>query len=428
MLNDLSANSIVEGIASGETSAEAVTRACLERISAREREVEAWAHLDPASAIVQAQRRDQMLPHGPLHGVPVGIKDIMDTADLPTEYGSPIYAGNQPKSDAACVALLRAAGAVILGKTVTTEFAAMHPGKTRHPAAADRTPGGSSSGSAAAVADRMVPVALGTQTMGSVIRPAAYCGVVGYKPTYGLINRAGIKPQAESIDTVGIIARSVDDAALLGAVLMGADPGAFDGAVPRSPRIALYRGPDWSMVEKAADEVLDQTARRCAKAGATIEDAGAPPILREALDAHLQIVCYELARAYAFEWTERRDMLSKELRGIVTRGLGVSWEDYLAASNRASAARRWIAETFTRVDLWLTVSGPGEAPVGMATGDPVLNRVWSLLHLPVITLPAGRGPAGLPLGIQLIGPHRRDAEFVRTARWAESVLSPDSVP
>jgi amidase len=423
MLNDLSANLIAAGIASGKISAEAVTRACLERISTREGKVRAWAHLQPAGAIAQAQRRDRTPPEGLLHGVPVGIKDIIDTADLPTEYGSPIYAGNQPRADAACVALLRAAGAVILGKTVTTEFAAMHPGKTRHPAASDRTPGGSSSGSAAAVADRMVPVALGTQTMGSVIRPAAYCGVVGYKPTYGLINRAGIKPQAENVDTVGIIARSVDDVALVGAVLMGAAPGAFEGVLPRPPRVALYRGPDWSKVEKAADEVLDQAAQRCVKAGATIEDAGEPAILREALDAHLKIVCYELTRAYAFYWTERRDMLSEELRGIITLGLGVSWEDYLAASNGAAAARRWIAETFAGADIWLTVSGPGEAPVGMATGDPVLNRLWSLLHLPVITLPAGRGPAGLPLGVQLIGPYRRDAEFVRTARWVESVLA-----
>jgi Asp-tRNA(Asn)/Glu-tRNA(Gln) amidotransferase A subunit family amidase len=423
MLNALSAKAIVAKISSGEIKAEAVTRACLERISDREGEVQAWAHLEREIAFAQARERDRMGGPGPLNGVPVGIKDIMDTADLPTEYGSAIYAGNRPKADAACVSLLRAAGAVILGKTVTTEFATIHPGKTRNPHDARRTPGGSSSGSAAAVADRMVTVALGTQTMGSVIRPAAYCGVVGYKPSYGLINRAGIKPQAESIDTVGVIARGVDDAALVMAVLAGAPPDAFNGDPVRLPRIALYRGPDWSKVEMPAEDALERAAQVLSRAGATVHDAGAPAILRDALDAHFKIVCYELARAFAFEWAAHRNALSETFRGLVTSGFAVSWDDYIAAHYTGSAARRWISETFARTDLWLTVSAPGEAPVGTGTGDPVLNRLWSLLHLPVVTLPAGRGPAGMPLGVQLIGPYRRDAEFIRAARWVESVLA-----
>jgi amidase len=424
MPNELSASSIVAKISSREITAEAVTRACLERIAARESEVQAWAHLEPAMAVAQAQRRDRIGRSGPLNGVPVGIKDIMDTADLPTEYGSSIYAGHRPKSDAACVSLLRAAGAVILGKTVTTEFATIHPGKTRNPYDARRTPGGSSSGSAAAVADRMVTAALGTQTMGSVIRPAAYCGIVGFKPSYGLINRAGTKPQAESIDTVGVMARGLDDAALIAAVLAGAPADAFAGVPANPPRIALYRGPDWSKVETPAEDTLERAARVLSKAGATVEDAGAPVILRDALDAHLKIVCYELSRAFAFEWATHRDALSETFQGLVTSGLEVAWEDYIAAHNTGSAARRWISETFARTDLWLTVSAPGEAPLGKGTGDPVLNRLWSLLHLPVVTLPAGRGPAGMPLGVQLIGPYRRDAEFIRAARWVESVLAP----
>jgi amidase len=237
------------------------------------------------------------------------------------------------------------------------------------------------------------------------------------------LQRAGIKPQAESIDTVGVIARSVDDAALVAAVLMGAAPAALAGTARRPPRIALYRGPDWSKAQRSAEDALDRAAQRFAAAGATIEDAGTPAILREALDAHFKIVCYELARAYAFEWETRRELLSEELRGLLKLGHGVAWEDYVAAQNIGDAARQWIADSFTRRDLWLTVSAPGEAPVGMATGDPVLNRLWSLLHLPVVTLPAGRGPAGMPLGVQLIGACRQDADFIRMTRWAEAVLA-----
>jgi len=406
-----------------DATAEAKVAACLDRIALREETVEAWAYLDPEAALARARARDRESVRGPLHGLPVGIKDIMDTADMPTAYGSSIYAGHRPAADAACVALLRAAGAIVLGKTVTTEFATTHPGKTRNPLAAGRTPGGSSSGSAAAVADGMVPVALGTQTMGSVIRPAAYCGVVGFKPSFGLINRAGIKPQAESIDTVGVLGRTVGDVSPVAAILAGAPPDAFGRALRRAPRIALYRGPDWSKAEPAADAALEVTARRLIEAGATVSETTDAPILRAALDAHLKIVVFELARALAFEWAAHRRALSPELTGLIEAGRACSFDDYLTAQAVAAAARTWIARTFDEVDLWLTLSAPGEAPEGLeSTGDPVLNRVWSVLHLPALSLPAGQGPNGLPLGVQLIGPYGRDADLIAAARWIETQL------
>jgi amidase len=422
MSGALGAGEIVRRIAEGKTTAETVTRACLERIAQREDAVRAWAFLDPDDALARARESDRAAP-APLRGLPVGIKDIMDTADMPTEYGSPIYAGHRPASDAACVALLRAAGAIILGKTVTTEFATTHPGKTRHPRAPGRTPGGSSSGSAAAVADGMVPSALGTQTMGSVIRPAAYCGVVGFKPSFGLINRAGVKPQAESIDTIGVFGRTVDDVAPVAAVLMGAPIDSFTGPMPRAPRIGLYRGPDWGKVEAPAEAALDTAARRLSQAGARIDDIRDAPILREALDAHLSVVVYELARALAHEWQAHRTRISPVLAGLIEAGYGCSFERYLAAQAVADAARAWIAAAMAETDFWLTASAPGEAPEGLDnTGDPVLNRVWSLLHLPLATVPAGQGPNGLPLGIQLVGRYRGDAALIAAARWTEARL------
>jgi Asp-tRNA(Asn)/Glu-tRNA(Gln) amidotransferase A subunit family amidase len=424
LLNELSATELVRRIAAGETTAEAAVQAQLARIEAREESVLAWTFLDPQRSLANARERDRDPFRGPLHGLPIGIKDIMDTADMPTAYGSPIYRDHRPAADAACVALLRDAGAIILGKTETTEFATTYPGRTRNPHDLTRTPGGSSSGSAAAVADAMVPVALGTQTMGSVIRPAAYCGIVGYKPSFGLINRAGIKPQAESIDTVGVLGRSIDDVALVAAVLMGARPNAFDGSSSGAPRIIVYRGPDWSKVEAASESVLDSVVQRLADSRATIEEIGHPRVLSDALDAHLTIVVYELARALAYEWFRHRKQISPALTALVEQGWGATFERYRSAQEIASEARLWFGGTFGTTDLWLTVSAPGEAPEGLtSTGDPVLNRVWSLLHVPVVTLPAGRGPNGLPIGVQLIGAYRRDAELLAAARWVAARLA-----
>jgi Asp-tRNA(Asn)/Glu-tRNA(Gln) amidotransferase A subunit family amidase len=406
-----------------DATAEAKVAACLDRIALREATVEAWAFLDPEAALARARARDRESVRGPLHGLPVGIKDIMDTADMPTAYGTPIYAGYRPRADAACVALLRAAGAVPIGKTVTTEFATTFAGKTRNPHDAARTPGGSSSGSAAAVADLMVPAALGTQTMGSVIRPAAYCGVVGFKPSFGMVNRAGIKPQAESIDTVGIFGRSVDAVARITAVLARAEPEPFRGMAARPPRFGVYRGPDWQHIEPCADAAIDVAARCFSKAGATVREIGTSPLLRDALDAHLIVVTFELAAALAYEWAAHRGELSPILTELIERGRAHTYERYLAAQAVAAESRRWIGAQFSDFDAWITASAPGEAPEGFDTGDPVFNRVWSLLHVPAITLPAGAGPHGMPVGIQLIGRFGADADFLRTARWAEEKLT-----
>jgi Asp-tRNA(Asn)/Glu-tRNA(Gln) amidotransferase A subunit family amidase len=406
-----------------KTTAEAAVSACLARIAEREPAVGAWTYLDPERALAEARTRDALAPNGPLHSVVVGIKDIMDTGDMPTEYGSAIYHGHRPAADAACVSVLRKAGAVALGKTVTTEFAAFHPGKTRNPHNPEHTPGGSSSGSAAAVADGMVPVALGTQTMGSVIRPASFCGVVGYKPSFGLINRTGVKSQAEAVDTIGVFARSVADAARVAAVLMGAAPMDFATTVAHPPRIALYRGPDWGKAEPAAANAFEEAAQRLALAGASVAEIAPPAVLDEAAVAHVPIVMYELARAFAPEWLAHRELLSAALVGMIDDGWALPFADYAAALEAMEAGRRWIAGRFLVADLLLTLSAPGEAPKGLAsTGDSVFNRLWSGLHLPALTLPYGRGPNGLPLGIQLIGKFRGDAQFVAAARWVEEVL------
>lgn len=420
----MTASGTIRRIAAGETTAEDVTRACVERIALREPAVQAWAYFDPERALAAA-RAFSRAASGPLLGLPIGIKDIFDTADMPTEYGSPVYAGHRPAADAACVALLRAAGATILGKTATTEFATSHPSKTRHPRSPGRTPGGSSSGSAAAVSDGMVPVALGTQTMGSVVRPAAYCGVVGFKPSFGLVNRAGAKPQAESIDTVGVLGRAIDDVSSVVAILMGASVDALSETLDRPPKIAVYRGPDWSKVENYADASLDRVARSLAKSGAVVSEIGEVPLLRRALDAHLKIVVYELARALSYEWLEHRAKLSPILGGLIAAGHACTFAEYLEAQDLADKARRWIEQAFAEADtdFWLTASAPGEAPEGLEnTGDPVLNRVWSLLHLPIVTLPAGEGPNGLPLGVQLVGRFRRDPALIAAARWAAGRL------
>jgi Asp-tRNA(Asn)/Glu-tRNA(Gln) amidotransferase A subunit family amidase len=269
----------------------------------------------------------------------------------------------------------------------------------------------------------MAPIALGTQTMGSLIRPAAYCGVVAYKPSFGLIRRAGIKPQAESVDTVGVMSRNVDDAALVAAVLSGATPDSFDGLPLHPPRITVYRGPDWSKVEASTDEILAETARRLATAGAIVTVAGQPAVLREALVSHEKVVQYEIARTLMFEWLNHRDKLSSILQGQIEQGLSVSFEEYLAAQAKGAEARQWFAAAASTTDLWLSASATGEAPEGIGyTGDTTVNRLWSFLHVPVVTLPVGHGPRGLPLGCSLIGSCARDAEFICFARWAEQAL------
>jgi len=414
-------------IRDGSLTSEMLVAACLERIGAREDAVRAWAYLDPEAALAEARARDAEAPRGPLHGVPVAVKDVFDTHDMPTEYGTPIYAGHRPARDAAVVALARAAGAVVLGKTVTTEFATFAPGATRNPHDRARTPGGSSSGSAAAVADGMVPLAFGSQTAGSVIRPASYCGIVGYKPSFGRLPRSGLWPLSDSLDTVGVYARSVDDVALLAAAA-GAQGGeaARPPALDRPPRIGLYRSPEWDWAAPPMRAAMEQAAVAAAASGAEVREVASPPGFETLADAHWTILGYEVARAMAHERRLHGDLLTDGLRDFVERHAALPESEYRAALELARDARGRLEEIFAGVDVVLSAAAPGEAPIGLeSTGDPVMNRVWTLLHTPCVTVPAGRSPAGLPLGVQIAGRIGDDGVTLAAARWMAECLQPE---
>ena len=421
--NKLTAAEAGRRIARGQLTSEALVAACLERITARERDVRAWAFLDAELALRQARRLDREAPRSPLHGVPFGIKDVIDTADMPTEYNSPIYRGYQPKWDAACVALLRQAGCVILGKTVTTEFANNHPSHTRNPHRLAHTPGGSSSGSAAAVADHMVPLALGTQTGGSTLRPAAYCGAVGCKPSFNTINRAGLKFVAESLDTIGVLARTAEDAALSLQILSGrASP---DFAQPRTgiPRIGVCRTPRWQDADAPTRAAIESVASRLATAGARVDDFELPEATERLFDEHGKIMGYESARALAWEYLNHPDQISTTLRPRLAEGWQLPRNAYDAARALARDCRRRLADSMRDYDILLTPSAPGEAPDNLnTTGSSIFNRVWTLFGVPCVTLPCGTGPRGLPLGVQLVGRFDGDVELLAWAHWAEQII------
>jgi len=419
----LSARDAAAGIASGALTAEAVTRACLERIAAREAVTHAWQYLDPDRAIAEARQRDHSLIRGPLHGVPIGVKDLMDTHDMPTEYGSPIYRGHRPAADAACVALARAAGAVVIGKTVTTEFATFFPGKTTNPHNPAHTPGGSSSGSAAAIADFMVPLAFATQTAGSIIRPASFCGVVGYKPSFGTISRAGVKPLADSLDTVGVMARDVADAAFFAAVLSDRPALRLTDSIS-PPRVALYRTPEWAAAEGGTIAAIEHAAACLARAGAPMSERAAPPEHADLVGAQKTIMDYETARSLAFEHGARRQDLSANLRERIAAGLAHSAKAYDAARAIVARARSVLPSLFGDFDVLLAPAAPGAAPKGLdRTGDPIFCRSWTMLHLPCITVPSSRDDTGLPVGVQLIGREGDDARTLHAAAFLERALA-----
>ncbi|HZS81501.1 MAG TPA: amidase [Stellaceae bacterium] len=418
----LSARNAAARIAAGSLSSEELTRICLDRIAEREAVVGAWIHLDPERALAEARRRDRA-GSGPLRGLPIGVKDVMDTHDMPTAYGSPIYAGHRPAADAACVALARAAGAVALGKTVTTEFANAHPGKTANPHNRAHTPGGSSSGSAAAVADGMVPLAFGTQTAGSVIRPAAFCGIVGYKPSFGLIPRTGVKPLADSLDTVGVLARDVADAAFFAAALSNR-PELEPGAAMPTPRIKLYRAPEWPQADAATHAAIEAAAERLRRAGAEVTEEGAAPEHQDLGAAHKVIMEYDSAGCLAFERLTHWDQISAILRERLASGAAISGAEYDEAWRIVERARLALPRLLGEADALLVPAAPGEAPRGLAsTGDAVFNRCWTMLHAPCVTIPAGRGPNGLPLGAQLVGRVGDDARLLRAAAFLERALA-----
>jgi len=422
-LNELSAAEAARRIEARELTAEALAAACLERIAGRDDAVRAWAFIHARQTLAEARELDRTPRRSRLHGVPFGIKDIIDTESLPTEYGSPIYRGHRPRADAACVALLRQSGCLILGKTVTTEFANNHPSPARNPHDPAHTPGGSSSGSAAAVADCMVPLALGTQTGGSVIRPAAYCGAFAVKPSFGSINRQGTKFVAESLDTIGIFSRAPEDLALALEVLSGRPSPDFASFTGR-PRIGLCRTPRWQDADALTQANLEHAAKRLSKAGATVTDFELPPGGDQLFDRHQVIMGFESARALAWEYMTFPDQISRSLKPRLDEGWQVTRADYDAVRETARQCRRALADTMREVDFLLTPSAPGEAPRSHeSTGDPVFNRAWTLLGVPCVTVPHGKGAHGLPLAIQLIGPFDGDAMLLGWAHWTAVALS-----
>jgi Asp-tRNA(Asn)/Glu-tRNA(Gln) amidotransferase A subunit family amidase len=384
-------------------SAEERVRECLERIEAREGELRAWAYLDADAALAQARARDAEAPRGPLHGLPVGVKDVIDTADMPTRYGSPIYEGHRPDRDADCVAWLREQGAVIFGKTVTTEFATYQPPVTVNPHDPERTPGGSSSGSAAAVAAGMVPVAYGTQTAGSVIRPASFCGVAGFKPRHGWASTAGIKRLSERLDTLGTFGRTVADAALLA----GFEPAAGEA------RIAWCRSP-WG---GEAPEVEEAAAR----VGA--DELELPPQFAALPAAQETVMAFDVAQSLEPEWREHRDGLSAVLRDYIERGRETAPEEAEAGAGLRDQCRARLPEVLAGLDALLVPAALGEAPPRSEghTGDPVFCRPWTLLGVPAISVPGLTGPAGMPVGVQLVG--LDEAAVLRAASRVEAALA-----
>lgn len=420
------------------TSAELVSD-CLKRIEEVDAGIQAWTFLDREHAMRQAETADEHRRHGrasgPLHGVPIGIKDIFDTGDMPTEFGSPLWAGRTPRRDAAAVALLRAAGAVIMGKTVTTEYAYYHPGKTRNPHDPERTPGGSSSGSAAAVAAGMVPGAIGSQTNGSVIRPASFCGVVGFKPTHGLIPRSGALLLSRALDHVGVFARTVVDAALLAETLAGYDaedpdtrpmarpPLAATAASepPLPPRFAFVRSPAWAFAEPATAAAFAELVEAL---GEQVNEVELGQSFDRAIDMHRTIMDVEMAFNLHRDYENGGDKLSQRLRQLIERGRTHPAIDYMRALAGAAPVNTTLDAVFDEYDAILTPAAPGEAPRGLdSTGNPVFCTIWTYLGTPAVTLPLMQGENGMPLGVQLVARHGNDARLLRTASWLVNKLA-----
>lgn len=416
---DLTGTEALSRIASGKLTAKALVQSCSERIHSCERDVGAWQHLDIVAALEKAAALDQSTIRGPLHGIPFGVKDIIDTADMPTEYGSPIYKGNRTAWDAACVAMTRAAGGILLGKTVTTEFAHRFPGRTRNPHNLAHTPGGSSSGSAAAVAARMVPLAIGTQTGGSTIRPAAYCGIVGYKASFGDFSLFGVREQTRSFDSLGLFARSIDDIGLLRAVLLRDEWTALPTVDGRELRIGFCRTPYWSEAEDSTRTLLEESAKRLARAGAKISDVELPRVFSRLREAARSVSGFEFARGLTYELTHHADKLSKVLReGRAADGLNCTYERYAEGRKTVAECRRQLGETLDDYDVLIAPAAPGEAPEGISsTGNPIFNAVWNYMDVPALTLPAFTGPKGLPVGVQLVGKWFLDRELLSAAGW-----------
>ena len=421
---DLTAREAARRVAAGELGAEALMRSFLERVAERDEAVRAWAHLDPARALAAARESDAAGNPGPLGGLPVAVKDIIDTADMPTRHGSTIYGLNRPNADAAVVARTRAAGGVVMGKTVTTEFAWRNPGPTRNPHDPAHTPGGSSSGSAAGVADGQVPLAFGTQTAGSVVRPAAYCGAVGFKPTLGAHDRAGVKPLSDYLDTVGTMARDVGDVAFFDYALRGEAPpdlAAFDGAPPRLGVVVPFR----ALADDDALAAFEAAWRAAERAGAAIADLPSSTAFERLGDVHNVVMLGDAGRALAWEYEHHPERLTRFYRENIAVGRAVSDEALAAAKADADRGRaEQEAALFAHADVLVTLPAPGEAPRDPGyTGDPVFNKVWTMLGWPCVTIPCGTGARGLPLGLQVVAPPGGDSRALAAAAWLERALA-----
>lgn len=430
---DPTAAATASDLREGRISAAELVEACLARIAADEPRLHCFAHLDPSHARAQAELADAARragrPLGPLHGLPVAVKDIFDTADYPTEHGSPIMAGRRPRADSAVVEKLRAAGAIIIGKTITTEFATFAPGPTRNPHDPERTPGGSSSGSAAAVAAGMVPLSIGSQTNGSVIRPASFCGVYGLKPTHGLISRRGCLMQSPSLDHVGVFARCLEDAALLVDVLAGhdaADPATRLVATPRlarglhsgpslPPRLAFVGGPAWEEAEPATREAFRELAQHL---GDRLVEIELPEAFAHANAVHRTVWTAELAHHLGPDIERAPELVSRELTALFEEGRKVLALDYQKALALRDLYNRALDEVFHEFDALLTPAAPGEAPRGLgSTGSPAFCSLWTLCGTPAVSLPILQGPAGMPLGCQLVAARGDDLRLLRVADW-----------
>ncbi len=404
---------------------EAEIEECLTRIESLDGPIGAWAYIDSAGAFAQARELDNAPVKGVLHGMPIGVKDIIDVAGMPTRCGTPIYATQMATIDAHCVALAKAAGAIVIGKTVTTELATFNPSRTRNPANLDHTPGGSSAGSAAAVAAGMVPLAFGTQTAGSVIRPAAYCGVFGYKPSFRIVSRAGVKLQSETLDTVGVLAATIDDAMKWYAAMSGSqttNTAATSRASPRALRIAIIT----NLMDHADAEMnvaIASAAATLNAAGLQAREIRLPERFDQAQIDQRIIQLTENARHYAVEHRQFREQLSPPLAAMLDEGAAISEAQYQAALARTNATREQTDATFNDVDAWLMPSAQGAAPKGLeSTGDPVFNRLITAMHLPAINIPVYRSHARMPLGLQLIGARQQDEKLFATAMQVNEIL------
>ncbi len=441
-LREVPARQLAAWISEGRVGLGECVEAFMARIAEREPEVRAWAFHDPEHVRRQLEAREfeRRLgrPKGPLFGLPVGLKDIFDTEDMPTEYGTPLHVGRRPTADSWVARRLRAAGAILMGKTVTTEMACMTPGPTRNPLDLSRTPGGSSQGSAAAVADRMVPLAVGTQTAGSVIRPASFCGIYGFKPSHGLIPRSGCLMQSELLDHVGVFARSINDLAFFAEVLVGDDrgdpatrpraalrlPEIAAGEPPLRPRLAFVAGPGWERAEECVREGFGELAEALGEDLVAVE---LPAPFERAVEAHRTLWTGDLSWHYRREYDAGPDGLSAHLRGLIEEGQGVTVRRYHEARHIRERCRLILDGLFADFDALVTPAALGEAPGPETTGDPICCTPWTFAGLPAVTLPLLEGPNGLPVGVQLVGAYEDDARLLRTAAWLERRLSREEI-